>query len=66
MKARVDGAMCTGHGRCYTVAPAVFDPDEEGYNRDRDAVIDIAEEHEKVARRAARVCPEGAITVLEA
>ena len=65
MKIRVDGAMCTGHGRCYTLEPAVFGPDEEGYNRDRDVIIDVEPEREKGARRGVRVCPEGAITVVE-
>jgi len=66
MKVRVDGALCTGQGRCYSLAPAVFAPDDEGYNRDRDTIVEVADEHRKVARRGVRSCPEGAITILEA
>lgn len=28
MKYTVDGALCSGHARCQTVAPGVFDLDE--------------------------------------
>ena len=27
----VDSDRCTGHGRCYTLAPDVFDADEVGH-----------------------------------
>ena len=27
----VDAELCTGHGRCYTLAPDVFDADEVGH-----------------------------------
>ena len=27
----VDADRCVGHGRCYTLAPEVFDSDERGY-----------------------------------
>ncbi|EUA40756.1 ferredoxin [Mycobacterium avium subsp. hominissuis 101] len=27
----VDAERCTGHGRCYTLAPDVFDADEFGH-----------------------------------
>jgi ferredoxin len=31
MKLRVDVDMCTGHGRCYALAPEVFGADEFGH-----------------------------------
>ena len=31
MRARIDNDKCTGHGRCYTLAPEVFGEDDEGY-----------------------------------
>jgi ferredoxin len=65
MKVKVDGALCTGHGRCYSLAPDVFDPDDEGYNAERDTMIDVPEEHEEATRIGAHACPEGAITVTE-
>ena len=30
MRLRIDAEMCTGHGRCYALAPEVFEPDEDG------------------------------------
>lgn len=65
MKVTVDGALCTGHGRCYTLAPDVFEPDDEGYNAQRDRPIDVPPEQETAARYGARSCPEGAISVVE-
>ncbi len=32
MKVRVDTELCSGHGRCYSLAPEVFAPDEEGHS----------------------------------
>jgi ferredoxin len=65
MKITVDGAVCTGHGRCYSLAPNVFEPDDEGYNLQRDVPIDVPEGEEEAAMIGVRVCPEGAITVAE-
>ena len=30
MKVHVDEDRCEGHGRCYALAPAVFEPDDLG------------------------------------
>lgn len=57
----VDADRCTGHGRCYTLAPAVFDADEVGHCAVLAGVVDG--EREAQAADAARNCPEGAITV---
>jgi ferredoxin len=65
MKVKVDGALCTGHGRCWTVAGDVYDPDDEGFNSDRGSVIDVPPGKEESALRGVRACPEGAITVVE-
>jgi ferredoxin len=65
MKVMVDGPLCTGHGRCYSLAPDVFEPDEEGYNAQRDTHIDVPADREELARQGAHACPEGAITVIE-
>ena len=64
MKLLIDAEMCTGHGRCYVLAPEVFEPDEEGHGvalRGGDVPAGL----EEVARRAANNCPERAITVEE-
>ncbi len=63
MKVSVDRELCTGHGRCYTVAPTVFEPDDDGY-----CLIpreDVPPELEADARRGAANCPEDAIAVSE-
>jgi ferredoxin len=62
VKIRLDTARCTGHGRCYSLAPAVFDADEEGH-----CVLRLAEipgEHEREARVAVENCPEDALEIV--
>ena len=61
MKVRVDLARCVGHGRCYVLAPDVFEEDERGHcvvvrEHVPDAQVDEA-------RRGSHNCPEGAIEV---
>jgi ferredoxin len=61
VKLSVDAARCTGHGRCYSLAPAVFGEDEHGH-----CVIRLAEvpsEHQRAARLAVANCPEDALDV---
>lgn len=62
MKIHLDSDACQGHGRCYSLAPELFDCDDEGY-----AVLrvhgDIGPEQEDAARLAADNCPEFAITL---
>ena len=31
MRIRVDEELCTGHGRCYALAPEVYAPDDRGH-----------------------------------
>ena len=62
MRVRVDRDKCTGHGRCYVLAPEVYDADDEGY-----CVIpteQVPDEQQDLANRAALNCPEDAITIL--
>jgi ferredoxin len=57
----VDADRCEGHGRCYTLAPNVFDADEVGH-----AVVlaeDVSGELEAQAVTAEQNCPEQAITL---
>jgi ferredoxin len=62
MRITFDRAACQGHGRCYSLAPQVFDSDDEGY-----AVLkvdgDVPAELEDEAVLAADNCPEFAIEV---
>ena len=63
MRVMVDAAVCTGHGRCYALAPDVFGPDEYGHCEivAFDGVVpDGHEDHGRVGRDN---CPEQAITV---
>ena len=64
MKVHVDEERCEGHGRCYALAPAVFEPDDLG---DGKAIGDgtVAPGEEDRARLAAANCPEQAITIDE-
>ncbi|CQD17533.1 ferredoxin [Mycobacterium europaeum] len=57
----VDADRCTGHGRCYTLAPDVFDADEAGHCVV--LVADVAGELEAQADTAEKNCPESAITL---
>ena len=61
MKIRIDTDACTGHGRCYTLAPALFDCDDEGFGQVIDEAVPL--EHEPDARRAVASCPERAISI---
>lgn len=57
----VDADVCTGHGRCYTLAPGVFDADELGHCLV--LVDEVSGELETQAVTAERNCPERAITL---
>lgn len=61
MKIIADQSKCTGHGRCYALAPDLFDADEEGYVVV--AALEIVEgtPQADLAARAVRNCPESAL-----
>jgi ferredoxin len=60
MRVSVDASACMGHGRCYDVAPELFDDDEEGYSVvKRDGLV-LPREAD-AARLAVRLCPERAV-----
>ena len=63
VRIQLDRETCTGHGRCYALAPEVYAADDEGncvllFER-------IPEELEEQAKRAALNCPEDALAVVE-
>jgi ferredoxin len=63
MKLKVDLDACTGHGRCYSLAPELFDADDYGHS-----VLlqpDVPDDQVDQARLAAANCPERAITIEE-
>ncbi len=61
MKLRIDADACTGHGRCYSLAPELFDADEYGHG----ALLheEVPEELAEQARIAVANCPERAISL---
>lgn len=64
MKVRIDQARCEGHGRCYALAPQLFEPDDLGQGHEFGDGTFPAEQ-EGQARLAMANCPEQAITMEE-
>jgi ferredoxin len=61
MRVRVDAEACTGHGRCYSLAPDLFGADDVGH-----CVLaheEVPEGLEDQARLGVQNCPEQAISV---
>ena len=63
MKLTIDAAMCTGHGRCYSLAPDLLSYDDEGFVTERGTTVEVPAGMEASARDAALSCPEGAIAI---
>ena len=63
MRVTVDADRCTGHGRCYSLAPELFGSDEAGFCAQRGTTFDVPSGLAAAARTAASNCPEAAITV---
>jgi ferredoxin len=59
-----DPEACTGHGRCYTLDPELFEDDEIGHGQVRGTGL-LAEAQRAAARRVVNSCPERAITLVE-
>jgi len=62
MRVRVDQEKCQGHGRCYSLAPEVFDSDELGNGIERHGGV-VPPGMEAQANLAALNCPENAVIV---
>lgn len=65
MRLTVDAEKCSGHGRCYTVAPDLLEADDEGFVTVRGSTLDVAPTSVAAARRAAGSCPEEAISLTD-
>lgn len=63
MRIVLDEDVCTGHGRCYVLAPELFTSDDYGHS----VVLssEVPEGLEEKAATAARNCPESAISLEE-
>jgi ferredoxin len=60
MRIRIDQDRCTGHGRCYTLSPSLFEDDDMG----RGAVRGTGQVTARTAgdaERAKTACPESAV-----
>jgi ferredoxin len=66
MRISVDAGQCTGHGRCYTVSPEVFAPDDDGFCADRGGTREVPAGFEAAVVAGAQACPERAITIMSA
>jgi ferredoxin len=57
---------CTGHGRCYTLAPQLLSCDDEGYVTIRGGdPLEVPDDLRELAEEVAGTCPESAIAVIE-
>jgi ferredoxin len=65
MRIAISSEKCSGHGRCYTLAPSVYETDEMGFNAQRGQVIDVPADEEEAARLGVISCPEEALTIVE-
>jgi len=64
MKVHVDQEKCQGHGRCFALAPTIFEADDYGNGHElHDGVVPAGLEDD--ARLAVDNCPEYAIEVVE-
>ncbi|WP_280231719.1 ferredoxin [Nocardia cyriacigeorgica] len=61
MKLTIDTKKCSGHARCFAVAPEVFDIDESGYAVpiDREVAVPLS----PAIEAGIAACPEHAISV---
>jgi ferredoxin len=57
----VDADRCVGHGRCYSLAPDIFDADDVGHSLV--LIEDVSGEPAQHALVGAQNCPEEAITL---
>jgi len=61
VRIRLDPEVCQGHGRCYTLAPDLFDSDDVGH-----CVVlhdEVPAGLEQAARDGVENCPESALTL---
>ena len=65
MRVTVDADVCTGHGRCYALAPDVFGPDDFGHCEILVSDGEVPEGLEAQARTGRDNCPELAIALTE-
>jgi ferredoxin len=65
VRVTIDESRCQGHGRCFSIAPELFESDELG-NGVVIGVGTVGPDQERYARLAVANCPEGAVSLEEA
>ena len=73
MMIRLDRDKCEGHGRCYSLAPELFESDDEGYGVVRgestgspaSAAAEVPAQLARSAALAVANCPEYAIEIID-
>jgi ferredoxin len=63
VKIVVDHERCQGHGRCYDLAPEIFDADEDGHVAVLALDGQVPSDVEPQAVLAVRNCPERALSL---
>ena len=64
MRVKLNPERCSGHARCFAVAPEVYDIDDNGFCLplpDQQLSSDL----EAAARDGVDACPENALTIIE-
>ena len=64
LRVGIDPERCTGHGRCFAVAPDLFGPDDDGYGQPFAQAF--ADDLSEQAQLAVRNCPEDAVAIVGA
>lgn len=63
MKIVIDEERCTGHGRCYSLVPELFDSDDQGHSLLRDPGGEVPADQVRQAQVAVDNCPEDCISL---
>jgi ferredoxin len=62
MRVSVDNDRCTGHARCWAIAPDIFTIDDDGYSNIGTAKP-VPDGTEDLARSGVAACPERALRI---
>jgi len=63
VRIRIDTERCEGHGRCYSLAPALVEPDDLGNGHEIGDGL-VPADQEANARQAEANCPEHAVVIV--
>jgi ferredoxin len=64
MRVELDRARCSGHARCFAVAPEVFDIDDDCFCLPP-AEGPLSPDLEAIARNGVDACPENALKLVD-